>query len=107
MGGDNKDRLIITGVRLLETFYGKMLKAIGNVNRPDEVTYMLNGKIIVRYNKKFKLAHISEYVWDNLISFLGVTNRHQLQTIFKEWLEKYYNLEIGQINDNIAIVLVK
>jgi len=101
---DNTDRIINIGVSTLETLYGKMLKAIGNVNRPDDVTYMLNGKVILRYNKKFKLAHISETVWDNTMDWLGITNRHQLQTIFKLWLEKYYKLEIGTINDNIAIV---
>jgi hypothetical protein len=98
--GDNK--LIDLGVKLLRNGYYGTQKAIENVNS-DEVYYLYQGRTLIKYNKKFKLARVKPELWDELENYLGADTL-QIQKIFKIWLEDYFDLEIGQINERIAIV---
>jgi hypothetical protein len=105
MGMINEDdtKRIESGVKFLKDFYYyKVHKAIENKNS-DDVYYLYNGKTIIKYNKKFKLAKVSKDIWSELESYFGV-NTYQTQMILKRWLEYYFDLEIGQINGHIAIV---
>jgi hypothetical protein len=100
---ENDDKRIELGVKFLKDgYYYKTQKAIENT-KSNDVYYLYQGKILIKYDKKIKLAKVNEVIWNELENYLGV-NLKQIQEILKIWLEYYFDLEIGEINRHIAIV---
>ena len=100
MGGDNDRKLIIACLKFLSGTYGDMVREIKNVR------YLLNGKVILKYDKGYQVAYIKNEVWDNLNNFFNV-EPPKTQEILKMWLNSSLKLKIRNIHNEPGILRMK
>jgi hypothetical protein len=105
MGGDNDRKLIIVCLKFLSGTYGDMVREIKNV-RSNDVYYLLNGKVILKYDKGYQVAYIKNEVWDNLNNFFNV-EPPKTQEILKMWLNSSLKLKIRDIHNEPGILRMK
>jgi hypothetical protein len=105
MGGDNDKKLIIMCLKFLNGTYGDMVKAIENV-RSNDVYYLLNGKVILKYDKGYQVAYIKNEVWGNLNNFFNV-EPPKTQEILKMWLNSSLKLKIRDIHNEPGILRMR
>ena len=105
MGGDNDRKLIIACLKFLSGTYGEMVREIKNV-RSNDVYYLLNGKVILKYDKGYQVAYIKNEVWDNLNNFFNV-EPPKTQEILKMWLNSSLKLKIRNIHNEPGILRMK
>jgi hypothetical protein len=106
MGKDNNKKLIIACLKFLDEIYWyKMVKAIEDV-RFNDVKYMMDGKVILEYDKDYQVAYIKNEVWDNLYNFFNVESP-ETEEILKMWLNSSLKLEISTIHNKPGILRMK
>jgi glycosyltransferase involved in cell wall biosynthesis len=64
--------------------------------------YLLDGRVIVVDEKKFKTINVNNIVWDMLDNYLGLKTR-ETQQVIKKWLKDSYGIETHMKDGNLRI----
>ncbi len=98
MDVDPQDKRIDVGVELLKSQYGNLDKS----ENQDVDYYLLDGRVIVVDEKKFKTINVNNIVWDMLDNYLGLKT-NETQQVIKKWLKDSYGIETHTKDGNLRI----